>query len=94
MSKIVVSNKFKRSFRKFTRRNTKLQGKIEEVITKLSKDIFEPSLVTHKLGGKLADLLACSCGYDCRIVFALETDRETDEKIIILLDIGTHDEVY
>ena len=49
---------------------------------------------THKLEGKLADLLACSCGYDCRIVFAIKTDRETDEKIIILLDIGTHDEVY
>jgi mRNA interferase YafQ len=94
MSKIVVSNKFKRSFRKFTRRNTKLQRKIEEVITQLSEDIFDPSLATHKLGGKLADLLACSCGYDCRIVFAIETDRETDEKIIILLDIGTHDEVY
>lgn len=62
MSKIVVSNKFKRSFRKFTRRNTKLQRKIEEVITQLSEDIFDPSLATHKLGGKLADLLACSCG--------------------------------
>jgi addiction module RelE/StbE family toxin len=94
MSKIVVSNKFKRSFRKFTCRNPKLQRKIEEVITQLSEDIFDPSLATHKLGGKLVDLLACSCGYDCRIVFAIETDRETDEKIIILLDIGTHDEVY
>ncbi|MEN9869079.1 MAG: hypothetical protein RLZZ171_62 [Cyanobacteriota bacterium] len=41
MSKIVVSNKFKRSFRKFTRRNTKLQRKIEEVITQLSEDIFD-----------------------------------------------------
>ena len=94
MSKIVVSNKFKRALRKFTRRNPKLQGKIEKVITKLSEDILDSSLATHKLGGKLADLLACSCGYDCRIVFAIETDRETDEKIIILLDIGTHDEVY
>ncbi len=44
MSKIVVSNKFKRAFRKFTRRNTKLQGKIEVAITKLSEDIFDPSL--------------------------------------------------
>ncbi|NJK57652.1 MAG: hypothetical protein HC939_17450 [Pleurocapsa sp. SU_5_0] len=35
--KIVVSGKFKRSFRKFTRRNTKLQVKIEEVISKLSE---------------------------------------------------------
>ena len=61
--KIVVSGKFKRSFRKFTRRNTKLQRKIEEVISKLSEDVFDSSLGTHKLEGKLADLLAFSCGY-------------------------------
>ena len=94
MSKIVVSNKFKRAFRKFTRRNTQLQAKIEGVITKLSDDVFDPTLGSHKLEGKLADLLACSCGYDCRIVFAIETDQKNDEKLIILLDIGTHDEVY
>lgn len=92
--KIVISNKFKRSFRKFTRRNTKLQIKIEEVISKLSEDVFDSSLGTHKLEGKLADLLACSCGYDCRIVFAIETDKENKEKVIVLLDVGTHDEVY
>jgi mRNA interferase YafQ len=51
-------------------------------------------LGTHKLEGKLTDLLACSCGYDCRVVFAIETDQETNEKIIVLLDVGTHDEVY
>ncbi|MBE9047560.1 type II toxin-antitoxin system YafQ family toxin [Pleurocapsales cyanobacterium LEGE 10410] len=92
--KIVVSNKFKRSFRKFTRRNTKLQIKIEEVIGRLSEDVFDSSLGTHKLEGKLAELLACSCGYDCRIVFAIETDKETKEKVIVLLDVGTDDEVY
>ena len=92
--KIVISNKFKRSFRKFTRRNTKLQIKIEEVISKLSEDVFDSSLGTHKLEGKLADLLACSCGYDCRIAFAIETDKENKEKVIVLLDFGTHDEVY
>ena len=60
----------------------------------LSDDIFNPSLGTHKLKGKLAGLLSCSCGYDCRIVFAIETDEESHETIIVLLDIGTHDEVY
>jgi len=94
MSKIVVSNKFKRAFRKFTRRNTQLQAKIEKVITKLSEDTFDPALATHKLEGKLADLLGCSCGYDCRIVFAIKTDPKNDKKLIILLDIGIHDEVY
>ena len=94
MNKIVISNKFKRAFRKFTRRNPKLQNKIEEIITKLSEDVFDPTLGTHKLEGKLAELLPCSCGYDCRIIFAIETNKETAETLIVLLDIGTHDEVY
>lgn len=75
MNKIVISSKFKRAFRKFTRRNIKLQEKIESVIIKLSEDVFDPTLGTHKLEGKLAELLSCSCGYDCRIVFVFETDR-------------------
>ncbi len=94
MSKIVLSNKFKRAFRKFVRRNTQLQARIERTITELSDDIFNPSLGTHKLEGKLLGLLSCSCGYDCRLVFAIETDKESGETILILLDVGTHDEVY
>jgi len=39
-------------------------------------------------------LYACSCGYDCRIVFSVEKDKETDKEIIVLISIGTHNEVY
>lgn len=94
MSKIVISSKFKRAFRKFARRNTQLQTRIEETIAELSDDIFSPSLGTHKLEGKLSGLLSCSCGYDCRIVFAIETEEESGETLVVLLDVGTHDEVY
>ena len=57
-------------------------------------DVFAPSLGIHKLSGNLFGLLACSCGYDCRIVFTIEQDAENDREVIVLLDIGTHDEVY
>ena len=94
MSKIVVSSKFKRAFRKFAHRNRQLQARIERAIAKLSDDIFNSSLGTHRLEGKLSGLFSCSCGYDCRIVFAIETDEESGETFIVLLDVGTHDEVY
>ena len=58
MSKIVVSSKFKRAFRKFARRNERLQVKIESTIIKISEDVSDPSLGTHKLEGKLANLLS------------------------------------
>jgi mRNA interferase YafQ len=60
---------------------------------KLEQDVYDPALRTHKLGGKLATYLACSCGYDCRIVFAIEKYQDQTE-YLLLIDIGTHDDVY
>ena len=94
MNKVVISRKFKRAFRKFVRRNRSLQIRVEQAIEDLANDTYNPSLGTHKLEGKLSGLLSCSCGYDCRIIFAIETNKKTAETLIILLDIGTHDEVY
>lgn len=56
-------------------------------------DLNSPKLGTHKLSSNLSGLLSCSYGYDCRIIFSLSTDNN-NEKIVILLDIGNHDEVY
>jgi mRNA-degrading endonuclease YafQ of YafQ-DinJ toxin-antitoxin module len=44
---------------------------------------------THKLSGTLKDLWAFSCGYDCRVVFTFLAERT-----VLLIDIGSHDEVY
>lgn len=60
----------------------------------MEADVFAPVLATHKLSGKLDSLQSCSCGYDCRIVFSIELDKETNTEVIVLLDIGTHNEVY
>ena len=51
-------------------------------------------LETHALRGGSKGLLSCSCGYDCRIIFRLEPSPKPDTQNIVLLDVGTHDEVY
>lgn len=61
---------------------------------RMQADVFAPALGTHKLGGALWGLWASSCGYDCRVVFSLEADEESGREVILLLDIGAHDEVY
>ncbi len=53
------------------------------------KDPFCQKLRTHKLRGKLKGLWAFSITYDYRIVFSFLS--ETDA---LLIDVGTHDEVY
>jgi len=57
-------------------------------------DPFDPGLRTHKLRGQLEGLWACWVEYDCRVVFAFETDPQGSEDMIVLIDIGTHDQVY
>jgi mRNA interferase YafQ len=94
MRKLVSTSRFAKAFLKFARRNPPLQQKIENTLTQLADDAFAANLGTHKLEGKLSGTLACSCGYDCRILFKFDRDEETDEEVILLLDVGTHDEVY
>jgi mRNA-degrading endonuclease YafQ of YafQ-DinJ toxin-antitoxin module len=94
MYKVVISSKFKRALRKFARSNPDLQNRIQEAISTMENDLFSSKLGTHRLSGKLSGFLSCSCGYDCRIVFSLNVDQNSGQKIILLLDVGTHDEVY
>ncbi len=94
MRALVPTQKYERAYRKFVRNNPSVQSKIDNALRQLSIDAFGPSLGTHKLSGKLFGLLACSCGYDCRIVFSIETDKQTNQEFIVLIDIGKHDEVY
>ena len=91
---LVLTLKFKRAFRKFVQRNARLQKRIEDTLMQMQEDVFAASLGTHKLSGALEGLRACSCGYNCRIVFAIEQNPVDGAKVIVLLDIGTHDEVY
>jgi len=91
---LVLTPKFKRAFRKFVRRNARLQKRIEDTLTQMQENIFAPSLGTHKLSGTLKGLRACSCGHDCRIVFSIERNPVDGGKVIVLLDIGTYDEIY
>ncbi|MBW4580091.1 MAG: type II toxin-antitoxin system mRNA interferase toxin, RelE/StbE family [Tildeniella nuda ZEHNDER 1965/U140] len=94
MRALVLTPKFQRAFRKFVKRNADLQQRIEATLQQMEADIFAPTLGTHKLSGKLDGLQSCTCGYDCRIVFSIEQDAEANSEVIVLLDIGTHDEVY
>ena len=53
------------------------------------KNPFSKQLRTHKLTGTLKVLWAFSVDYDTRVIFSFLTDDE-----ILLIDIGSHDEVY
>lgn len=94
MRKLAVAASFQRAYRKQVKRNRSLQVRIDDTLLQMQDDVFASALGTHKLSGNLSGLWASGCGYDCRIVFSLESDPDNGQEVILLIDIGTHDEVY
>ncbi|MBI4811810.1 MAG: type II toxin-antitoxin system mRNA interferase toxin, RelE/StbE family [Ignavibacteriales bacterium] len=88
------SSKFIRSFKKRTKAQPELRGKILHIMRILERDPFAVELKTHKLKGMFEGTWACSVEYDFRIIFEFVKNPVTAEKEILLIDIGTHEEVY
>jgi mRNA-degrading endonuclease RelE of RelBE toxin-antitoxin system len=84
---IVTPDQFLRQARKFFRKHPALKA---QVIQDLQNDAFNPQLALRPLSGKLAGLYAIRLTYSYRITLTLMVS----EKEVVLLDIGTHDEVY
>lgn len=89
---LLRSNVFVKNARKILKKQPSLAQNIQNTLTLLCTDPFQPQLKTHKLKGELKDSYACSVGYDLRIIFKFV---EYEQKQAILLEtIGNHDEVY
>ena len=81
---------FDRRARKFLTKHPDLRPRFAETLAQLATDPFEPSLRLHPLTGKLQGMQAVSLTYSYRITLTVQvTEHE-----ILLLDIGSHDEVY
>jgi addiction module RelE/StbE family toxin len=91
---LVWSAKFTRAVKRVVGRDKKLLSEIERTLVQLSSDARHTSLRTHKLKGDLAGTWSCSVSYDLRILFDFARNPQTGEIEILLLAVGTHDEVY
>ena len=89
MIKLIWDQGFKKTYKKKIKNNEALKEHFWAAIEKFSINPFDQGLRAHKLTGKLAGLWAFSVEYDCRVVF-----RFLDKNEVLLIDIGTHDEVY
>ena len=94
MHELVSTPKFERAFQRLVRKDPALQPQMEEALRRMAANLADPRLKTHHLSGALAGLYACSAGYDCRIVFAKQKDPKTGTEVLLLVNIGSHDEVY
>jgi len=87
---LVWTESFVRTARKFLRRHPDLTGLFEDVLRQLETDPQAPRLRLHPLQGRHRGTQAVRLTYEYRLVMLLRiTPRE-----IVLLDVGSHDEVY
>jgi mRNA interferase YafQ len=91
---LVWSPAFVRAFKRAVRRQPELRARVERTLQQLVEDPFHHTLHSHKLKGTLAGAWACTVDYDNRILFEFVQNPESGEEEILLLTMGTHDEVY
>lgn len=89
---LLRSPAFARDLRAWLKSRPGEAASVETTLEQLSADASHPSLRTHKLRGSLSGCWACSGGYDLRIVFAYV--QYNGAEAILLLSLGTHDQVY
>ncbi|MCA9237825.1 MAG: hypothetical protein KDA44_20265 [Planctomycetales bacterium] len=89
---LIRSSAFVRAARRYLKRRPQAMDALRHTLERLEQDAFDPRLKTHKLTGHLAATWACSGGYDLRVLF--DFVEHEGRPAILLLTVGTHDEVY
>ncbi|MBF0537235.1 MAG: type II toxin-antitoxin system mRNA interferase toxin, RelE/StbE family [Nitrospirae bacterium] len=88
MRKVQYPKSFSKKALRLVKKNPVLKEPLNKVFNILERDVFDPSLKTHALSGKLNGLYSCYLNNEIRVIFKITDDS------VSLLDIGTHDEVY
>jgi len=89
---LIRTTAFVRAMRRFLKKRRRVTVDVQATLDMIAVDAFDPRLKTHKLTGDLDNVWACSAGFDLRILF--EFVEHEGAEAILLLTIGTHDEVY
>lgn len=91
MIELIWDEKFKRIYKKWNQRHPDLEEQFRNRMELFVTDPFHPFLKTHRLSGVLKGSWAMRISYEQRLVFKF-VDRQ--KKKVLLIDIGTHKEVY
>ena len=87
---IIYTKSYLKRATKFAKRHPDLLAQYEKALKLLELNPFHPSLRLHRLSGSLSDLHSISINISYRITleFLIEDGK------IILVNVGSHDEIY
>ena len=88
--RLIYTKSYNKRAKKFIRKHPDLLGQYEKTLKLLELNPYHPSLRLHELKGKLKGLHSVSINISYRITLELIfTDKD-----IILVDVGSHEQVY
>lgn len=87
---IIYTESYIARAKRFFKRHSDLIRAYEKTLLLLEKNPLHPSLRLHRLEGKLKHLHSVSINMKYRVTLELIIQEEE----IILIDIGSHDQVY
>jgi len=88
--KLIYTESYLRRARKFLRKHPEIVNQYRKTLELLEANPYHPSLRLHGLEGRLNALSSVSINMSYRIVI----EMEIKEGEIILLNVGSHDQVY
>jgi proteic killer suppression protein len=88
--RVIYTKSYLKRATKFAKRHPDLLAQYEKALKLLELNPFHPSLRLHRLSGSLSDLHSISINISYRITleFLIENGK------IILVNVGSHDEIY
>ena len=90
MIEIKFADGYEKRAIKFLKKHKDVYPKYKKTVELLQNNPYHPSLRLHKLQGKLNEFSSVSINMKYRIVI----DFIIVDDVIILVDVGSHDEVY
>jgi mRNA-degrading endonuclease YafQ of YafQ-DinJ toxin-antitoxin module len=87
---LIFTDSYKKHARRFARQHPELKEQYRKTLRLLAENPHHPSLRLHALKGKLAALHSVSVNLSYRITL----EMIITEKEIVLVNVGSHDEVY
>lgn len=85
--RIDVRKSFSKQYKKLSSRS---KEKVNDAIRTFQKNPFDEKLKNHALIGRAKGKRSISAGFDLRIIFTVEGDYI----VVIMLAVGTHNQVY
>lgn len=87
---LIFTDSYKKRAKQFAKKHPELAEQYRKALWLLHENPYHPSLRLHPLKGRLQDLHSVSINLSYRITLELVIT----EKEIVLINIGSHDEVY